>query len=101
MRCVVWSDPGADWSCWPRVPSRAVWADPTHRRGFTTSSLITALSASGWIATAAPRRMGSIPFAGRAGIGLDGIETILRVPGFGHRFGTNHLVTATASGAQA
>ncbi len=81
----------------PRAVPRAVWADPTHKRGFTAGALISSLAGAGWVTSASPRRMGSVPLAGRAGIGLRGIEAILRVPALGHWFGTNHLVTVTAS----
>ena len=77
----------------PRDVPRAVWSDPTHKRGFTRVALIGCLRRSRWEPIEGPHRMGSMPLAGRLGLPLTVIEAVLRVPGFGHRFGTNHLVT--------
>jgi SAM-dependent methyltransferase len=79
----------------PRAISRAVWDDPTHIRGFTKHALRTALDEAGWRITHGPRRMGSLPGAGRLGL-VPYIEDVLRVPGIGHWFGTNWIIEAVA-----
>lgn len=78
----------------PRAIPRAVWADPTHIRGFTAKAIVTALTLSGWRVSRRPRRMGSIPLAGRIPFLLRHAETVLRVPVLGHRMGTNWIVRA-------
>lgn len=77
----------------PRAVPRAVWADPTHRRGFTKLAVQLLLQQAGFEVEFV-RRIGAIPGAGRLGIERH-LVTILRLPGFGHRFGTNWLVVAT------
>jgi SAM-dependent methyltransferase len=77
----------------PRAIPRAVWDDPTHIRGFTARALTTALEESGWAPVRPPRRIGSLPGAGRLGL-VAHLETILRLPGLGHWFGTNWCVEA-------
>lgn len=76
----------------PRAIPRAVWADPTHIRGFTDSAISTALRISGWQAER-PRKFGGFPGAGRLGL-IPYLSTIMRVPGVGHYFGLNWLVRA-------
>jgi SAM-dependent methyltransferase len=78
----------------PRAVPRAVWNDPTHLRGFTRRSLLEVLGATGWDPIGEPRRLGSVPGAGRLRLRLRTIETLLRVPVFGHRFGTNWILVA-------
>jgi SAM-dependent methyltransferase len=80
----------------PRAIPRAVWDDPTHIRGFTARALTTALEESGWSPVIPPRRIGSVPGAGRLGL-VAHLETILRLPGIGHWFGTNWCVEAQAA----
>lgn len=75
----------------PRAIARAVWDDPTHVRGFTQHALRTALRLSGWRHDVAIRRIGSIPGVGRLGLTTH-LETFLRIPIFGHWFGTNWMV---------
>jgi SAM-dependent methyltransferase len=75
----------------PRAIARAVWDDPTHVRGFTQNALQTALRLSGWRPDQPIRRIGSIPGAGRLGLAAH-LETLLRIPIFGHWFGTNWMV---------
>jgi SAM-dependent methyltransferase len=77
----------------PRAIARAVWDDPTHVRGFTARALMQALELGGWRAARAPGRFGGVPGAGRLGL-VPHLELLLRVPGFGHWFGTNWLVQA-------
>lgn len=76
----------------PRAIARAVWDDPTHVRGFTARALTQALDLAGW-QPRTPRRMGGFPGAGRLGL-VRYLETIMRVPGFGHWWGKNWLVRA-------
>jgi len=79
----------------PRAVARAVWDDPTHLRGFTSNSLITALDIGGWQALKNPRRLGGFPGAGRLHL-EPYLETLMLIPGLGHWFGTNWIVhTAT------
>lgn len=75
----------------PRAIPRAVWADPTHLRGFTSSSLVMAMELGGWTVDDRICRMGSIPGAGHWPFLLRHANQILRVPGIGHRLGTNWL----------
>lgn len=79
----------------PRAIPRAVWDDPTHIRGFTARALIQALALTGWSPLHAPRRVGSLPGASRLGI-VHHLESIMRVPVLGHRFGTNWIIRAAA-----
>ncbi len=79
----------------PRAISRAVWADPTHRRGFTKGAIVSLLSDHGFCLQLL-RRIGSVPGAGRLGIEAQ-LVAILRVPVVGHRFGTNWLAVAVAT----
>lgn len=83
----------------PRAIPRAVWDDPTHVRGFTQRALRTALRLSGWLDTMPVRRIGSIPGIARLGL-TQNLEAILRIPLFGHWFGTNWLVETHATSAQ-
>ena len=71
----------------PRAVPRAVWADPTHRRGFTRQSILLALEWSGWRTTWL-RRVGSIPGFGRLGLER-AVPKVCSVPLVGHYFGTN------------
>lgn len=88
------SAPGADLILvTPRAVPRAVWDDPTHVRGFTARALLRTLSSGGWQPTGAPRRMGGFPGAGRLRLEPH-LETIMRIPGLGHWFGTNWIVRA-------
>jgi SAM-dependent methyltransferase len=80
----------------PRAIARAVWDDPTHVRGFTTRALLVAVAAAGWEPTAKPRRIGSVPGAGRLHL-VPWLPVILRIPVVGHWFGTNHLLYARAA----
>ena len=87
----------------PRAVPRAVWADPTHLRGFTARSLETALTLGGWRPTGPPRRIGSVPGAGHVPFLLRNLSTILRVPGLGHLLGPNWIIRArrvNAAGAR-
>lgn len=77
----------------PRAIPRAVWADPTHIRGFTAEALITALRAGGWQARRRPARLGGLPGAGRLGLEPH-LLRIMAIPGLGHWFGTNWWVVA-------
>jgi SAM-dependent methyltransferase len=79
----------------PRAIPRAVWADPTHRRGFTATAIETALHGNGWARTSR-RRFGGLPGAGRLRLERH-LVTLLRIPVLGHRFGTNWLVCALRS----
>lgn len=72
----------------PRAIPRAVWADYTHVRGFTKQAITWLLRDSGWALEGHLRRMGGVPLAGRLGI-VSWLPTLLRIPGFGHYFGTN------------
>lgn len=80
----------------PRAVPRAVWADPTHVRGFTAPSLRGVLESTGWRLASPLRRMGSIPGAGRLKLRTSTIESILRIPGLGHYFGFNFVALAEA-----
>jgi SAM-dependent methyltransferase len=77
----------------PRAIPRAVWDDATHVRGFTSRSLSTALTTTGWEVVRGPARIGGFPGAGRLGLESRLVE-LMRIPGFGHWFGTNWFVTA-------
>lgn len=76
----------------PRAIPRAVWADPTHLRGFTARAVTTALTLGGWQA-GRPQRIGGFPGAGRLGL-IPHLTRIMRVPGIGHWLGTNWLIRA-------
>jgi SAM-dependent methyltransferase len=78
----------------PRAIPRAVWADPTHLRGFTARSLEWTMAMAGWTVVGRIDRIGSIPGAGRFPVLLRNAHRLLRVPGLGHRLGTNWLLTA-------
>ncbi len=78
----------------PRAIPRAVWNDPTHVRGFTSRALLTALDRGGWVPLHEPKRVGGFPGCARLHL-VPHLETIMRVPGFGHRFGINWVVRAT------
>lgn len=80
----------------PRAVPRAVWGDPTHVRGFTERALRTALELSGWMSDPPMRKMGSIPGAGRLRLTRH-LDTILRIPIFGHWFGTNWMIVTKPS----
>jgi SAM-dependent methyltransferase len=79
----------------PRAIPRAVWADPTHLRGFTKRSIRWTLEMGGWDVQGRVDRIGSIPGAGRVPLLLEHAHRILRLPGLGHRLGTNWLVMAS------
>lgn len=79
----------------PRAIPRAVWDDPTHIRGFTRHALVTALHHSGWAVESGPDRIGGFPGAGRLGLEPH-LRRLMRLPGFGHWFGTNWYVEARA-----
>jgi len=76
----------------PRAVPRAVWADVTHKRGFTGRALEEALALTGW-RIQKRCRIGSIPGIQRLGLEHRLLD-LLRIPGLGHRFGTNWLVVA-------
>ena len=78
----------------PRAIPRAVWADPTHRRGFTRTALEWTLRMGGWESLGRIDRIGSIPGAGRVPFLLEHAHELLRVPLLGHRLGTNWLAVA-------
>lgn len=78
----------------PRAVPRAVWDDPTHIRGFTQRALATALRLGGWDLSGSIRRLGGFPGAGRFGL-VPHLETLMRIPGFGHWFGLNWVARAT------
>ncbi len=80
----------------PRALPRAVWADPTHVRGFTSKAIVAALSMAGFEA-GRPARMGGFPGAGRLGL-IPRLEQIMRIPVLGHWYGTNWLVNGRSSG---
>ncbi len=84
----------------PRAIARAVWDDPTHVRGFTARALRTAMGLGGWRADVPLRRMGSIPGFGRLGL-VAYVEHALRLPLFGHWFGTNWMALTVAAPADA
>jgi len=77
----------------PRAVARAVWADPTHVRGFTARALVTVLDKAGWEAIGPPRRIGGLPGAGRLGLEPH-LERLMAIPGLGHWYGTNWIVEA-------
>ena len=81
----------------PRAVPRAVWADPSHLRGFTAGSLRWTAELSGWEPVGRLDRMGSIPGAGRFPMVLRHAHQILRLPVLGHLLGTNWLMTARRS----
>lgn len=75
----------------PRAIPRAVYADYTHVRGFTKQAIQLLLRDSGWTTEWGPLRMGGVPLAGRLKM-VRWVPTLLRIPGFGHYFGTNWQV---------
>jgi SAM-dependent methyltransferase len=77
----------------PRAIARAVWADPTHIRGFTADALVTVLEKAGWEPLRPPRRIGGLPGAGRFGLEVH-LERLMAIPGLGHWYGTNWIVEA-------
>jgi SAM-dependent methyltransferase len=77
----------------PRAIPRAVWSDVTHKRGFTAQSLTQALLSTGWSVVAGPSRLGGFPGAGRLGLTAH-LLRLMKIPGFGHYFGTNWWVLA-------
>jgi SAM-dependent methyltransferase len=81
----------------PRAVPRAVWADPTHRRGSTKRAIVWTLELSRWEVEGRVDRVGSIPGAGRIPLLLKHSHQILRVPGLGHRLGLNWMVIAHRS----
>ena len=78
----------------PRAVPRAVWADPTHLRGFTKRSICRTLEMAGWLPQGRIDRVGSLPGAGRFPLLLEHSHQVLRLPGLGHRLGLNWLVMA-------
>lgn len=80
----------------PRAIPRAVWADPTHLRGYTRRSLALSLTQAGWRPERGPVRFGSVPGAGWLGLSVELQQRICAIPAVGHRFGTNWLVVARA-----
>lgn len=78
----------------PRAIPRAVWADPTHKRGFTRTAIVGLLTEQGF-GIEAITRIGAIPGIGRLKLEAH-LISLLRIPGFGHWFGTNWLVVAHA-----
>ena len=78
----------------PRAIPRAVWADPTHLRGFTKQSICWALEMGGWLVDGRIDRVGSIPGAGHVPILLEHSHQILRLPGLGHLLGLNWMAVA-------
>ncbi len=78
----------------PRAIPRAVWADPTHLRGFTKQSISWALEMGGWNLDGRVDRVGSIPGAGRVPFLLEHCHQILRLPGLGHLLGLNWMAVA-------
>lgn len=79
----------------PRAVPRAVWDDPTHIRGFTARAILQAVELAGWRPLHPPRRWGSVPGAGRFEL-TPHIEAMLRIPGIGHRWGTNWVLRVVA-----
>lgn len=77
----------------PRAIPRAVWADPTHLRGFTAKALLRTLGLSGWQPAMSPRRLGGFPGAGRLRLNRH-LLIIMRVPILGHWLGTNWIIDA-------
>lgn len=84
----------------PRAIARAVWDDPTHKRGFSRRAVSTAFALSGWTEAGPVRRLGGFPGAGRLGLTAH-LEGLMRVPGLGHWFGRNWIARAVADGAVA
>jgi SAM-dependent methyltransferase len=82
----------------PRAIPRAVWADPTHIRGFTASAIGTALRLAGWEATTRLRRLGSVPAAGHFPNPTRVALTVCAIPVLGRLCGTNWLVEARPRG---
>jgi SAM-dependent methyltransferase len=78
----------------PRAIPRAVWADPTHLRGFTERSIRWTLEMGGWRVDGRVDRVGSIPGAGHVPFLLEHSHQILRLPGLGHLLGLNWMATA-------
>jgi SAM-dependent methyltransferase len=78
----------------PRAIPRAVWADPTHVRGFTQGALRQALELGGWTTVGRIDRVGSLPGAGHSEFLLRNAPHILRIPGIGHWLGLNWMATA-------
>jgi SAM-dependent methyltransferase len=78
----------------PRAIPRAVWADPTHLRGFTRGSLRWTLEMGGWRLEGRIDRVGSIPGAGHVPFVLEHSHQILRLPGLGHMLGLNWVAMA-------
>ena len=77
----------------PRGIPRAVYADYTHRRGFTRGAIRMLMEDSEWKVEKLTR-IGSVPLAGRLkAIRL--IPVLLKIPVVGHYFGTNWLVVAS------
>ena len=74
----------------PRAIPRAVWADPTHIRGFTLNSLYILMKHSGWTIISKPTRYGGFPGASRFNFERH-LELIMRIPILGHYFGTNWI----------
>lgn len=77
----------------PRAVPRAVWADPTHLRGFTKRSIVWTLEMGGWSVDDPVDRVGSIPGAGRVPFLLEHCHQILRMPLLGHALGLNWMAT--------
>lgn len=77
----------------PRAIPRAVWADYTHRRGFTRGAIQMLLEDAEWKLEKLAR-IGGVPLAGRLNA-VRLIPTFLKVPGVGHYFGTNWLAVAS------
>lgn len=78
----------------PRAIPRAVWADPTHLRGFTKRSICWTLEMGGWRLDGRVDRVGSIPGAGHVPFLLAHSHQILRLPGLGHMLGLNWMAVA-------
>lgn len=78
----------------PRAIPRAVWADPTHLRGFTKRSICWTLEMGGWVVDGRIDRVGSIPGAGHVPFLLEHSHQLLRLPGLGHLLGLNWLAAA-------
>lgn len=78
----------------PRAVPRAVWADPTHLRGFTKRSICWTLEMGGWRVDGPVDRVGSIPGAGHVPFLLEHSHQILRLPGLGHMLGLNWMASA-------
>lgn len=80
----------------PRPIPRAVYDDYTHVRGFTKDALRRLCADTGW-SVESIRRMGALPGADRFRLTRH-LPKIMAVPGVGHYFGTNWLVTAHRAG---